>query len=90
MILPAILIALGINILQVIIYIVWNLFQKNKKLQNIIEKQQVTIQSISDIIEYSSSKLEEIDSKGSFRSDDEVGFFFQGLQEIQQTLNNII
>ncbi len=90
MIIYAILIALGINVLQAIAFVIWNLYQKSKKLQDIIEKQQATIQSVSDIIEYSSVKLAEIDAAGSFRSDDEVGFFFQGLQEIQQNLNNFI
>jgi hypothetical protein len=63
------------------------IIKKNKKLENIIQKQQETMVNISDTIEYIDIKLDEIDSKGIFRADDEVGFFFEGLKEIQRTLN---
>ena len=32
------------------------------------------------------NRMKEIDNKGHFRSDDEVGFFFNGIKEIQDTL----
>jgi hypothetical protein len=42
---------------------------------------------ISDIIEFSDKKLKEVDHKESFKSDDEVGFFFEEIKQIQSTLN---
>ena len=45
------------------------------------------LNKISDIIEFSDKKLKEVDYKGSFSSDDEVGFFFQEIKQIQETLN---
>lgn len=43
--------------------------------------------SIVDIIKISDARIKQIDVKGSFKSDDEIGFFFQNIQEIQTTLN---
>ena len=34
------------------------------------------------------SRLQKIDAKGSFRSDDEIGWFFQEVLAIQKRLNN--
>jgi hypothetical protein len=42
---------------------------------------------ISGIIELSDKKLKEIDYKGSFESDDEIGFFFQSVKQLQEALN---
>ena len=41
------------------------------------------------IIEYSTEKMKQVDSKGSFESDDEVGFFFQQLKDIQLLLSDV-
>ena len=45
------------------------------------------LNKITDIIEHSDKRLKEVDSKGSFKSDDEVGFFFEQLMSIQEILN---
>ena len=44
---------------------------------------------IQQMIEYSTEKMKLVDSKGSFESDDEVGFFFKQLKDIQLLLNDI-
>jgi hypothetical protein len=48
----------------------------------------IYLNKISDIIEFSDKKLKEVDAKGSFESDDEIGFFFQSVKQIQETLNS--
>ena len=45
--------------------------------------------SIQNIIEQSTNKLKLIDDRGTFESDDEVGFFFEELKSIQSVLDNI-
>ena len=37
-------------------------------------------------IEYSSERLQKIDEKGMFEGDDEIGWFFKHIQEIQNKL----
>lgn len=81
---------IGYTILQLIGVAIYTIFVKNKKLQNIVVQQQAVLEEISQVIEYSNIKINEVDTKGSFESDDEVGFFFNVLKEIQQTLNNFV
>ena len=39
--------------------------------------------------ESSTEKMKEVDSKGHYESDDETGFFFQQLKQIQLSLDGI-
>ena len=41
------------------------------------------------IIEFATQKMKLVDSKGHYESDDETGFFFEQLKEIQDLLNNV-
>ena len=47
------------------------------------------ILNISNTVESIKLQLKVIDDKGTFESDDEVGFFFQEIQKIQKLLNDI-
>ena len=44
---------------------------------------------ISDKTDFINKQLKQIDHKGTFESDDEVGFFFTELKELNSILNNI-
>ena len=44
---------------------------------------------IQNIIEYATTKMKQVDAKGHYESDDETGFFFQQLKELQELLNGI-
>ena len=44
---------------------------------------------ISDKTDFINHQLKEIDNKGTFESDDEVGFFFTELKELNSILNNL-
>ena len=46
------------------------------------------LDKLSRVIEVSDEKLKEIDSRGTFESDDEVGFFFQQIKGLQDILND--
>ena len=69
-------------------YTSYNLLKKNEKCEDIINSYENYMVNISDIIEFSDKKLKEIDRKGSFESDDEVGFFFNQLKFLQEQLND--
>ena len=47
------------------------------------------ILNISNTVESIKLQLKVIDDKGTFESDDEVGFFFTELKELNSILNNI-
>ena len=44
---------------------------------------------IEKIIKYSSEKMKQVDSLGHYEADDETGFFFKQLKDIQQLLSEI-
>ncbi len=44
---------------------------------------------IQSIIEFATTKMKQVDAKGHYESDDETGFFFQQLKELQELLNGI-
>lgn len=71
-------------------YTTFNLLRKNEKQEDILSGYMTYLNKISDTIEVADKKLQEVDARGSFKSDDEVGFFFQQIQSIQTILNSFI
>ena len=64
-----------------------NLLRKNEKQEDILMGYLQYLDKLSHIIEFIDGKLKEIDHKGSFEADDEIGFFFEEIQNIQKVLN---
>jgi len=67
-------------------YTTINLLFKNEQTEDIIVSQQKYISSISEIIKNSEKRLKEIDEKEVFKSDDEIGWFFNEIKKIQNIL----
>ena len=44
---------------------------------------------IQNIIEYATTKMKQVDARGHYEADDETGFFFQQLKQLQELLNGI-
>ena len=61
-------------------FIIKNLIIKNETLEDFISKQ-------SEAITACDKRLKEIDDKGIFYADDQIGFFFKEVQKIQEALN---
>ncbi len=82
-------VTLGILSLLVVIlgYTTFNLLRKNEKAEDIIISQDIFIESTSSQIEKASQRLNEIDVKGSFKSDDEIGWFFEEIKILQNNLS---
>ena len=77
-----------LSLLVVILgYTTFNLLRKNEKQEDILMGYMSYLNKVSDIIEMSDKKLKEVDAKESFKSDDEVGFFFESIKQIQSILN---
>jgi hypothetical protein len=66
----------------------YNLLKKNEAQEDILASYMTYLNKISDIIDFSDKKLKEVDAKGSFKSDDEVGFFFEQIKALQDILNS--
>jgi hypothetical protein len=65
-----------------------NLLRKNEKQEDILLGYLKYLDNISRVIEITDEKLKKIDDKGSFEGDDEIGFFFKNIKEIQKILND--
>jgi hypothetical protein len=85
---------LAIIILSILVvtlgFTTFNLLKKNEKQEDILSGYMTYLNKISDTIELSEKKMMEVDAKGSFKSDDEVGFFFEQIKTIQTALNAFI
>ena len=65
-----------------------NLLRKNEKQEDILLGYLKYLDNISRVIEVSDDKIKKTDIKGSFEGDDEVGFFFKNIKQIQEILND--
>ena len=61
-------------------FIIRNLIIKNERLEDFIVKQ-------GEAIEACDQRLTQIDNKGIFYADDEIGWFFKEVKKIQEALN---
>jgi len=68
-------------------YTTFNLLRKNETQEEILLSYLDYLNKISGIIDFSDQKMKEIDSKETFKSDDEIGFFFEQIKQIQDVLN---
>ena len=47
------------------------------------------IEQFQQIVTFATQKMKQVDSSGHYESDDETGFFFQQLKELQLTLDGV-
>tara|TARA_R110000796_G_scaffold182264_1_gene298819 strand:+ start:2478 stop:2753 length:276 start_codon:yes stop_codon:yes gene_type:complete len=69
-------------------YTTFNLLRKTETAEDIVVNYLIYLDKISKVIEISDKRLKKVDSKGTFKSDDEVGFFFEEIKQIQEILND--
>ena len=75
-----IIIAILSTLLIVAGFAIRNVIKKNEELEDFITKQ-------SEAIDQCDRRLNQIDDRGSFIADDEIGWFFQEVKKIQEALN---
>lgn len=71
----------------ILFYIIYNILRKLEKSEDYVVGYLEYLDKISKTIELSDERMKLVDSKGTFKSDDEIGFFFEEIKEIQQILN---
>ena len=64
-------------------YVIWNLTRKTELLETWIE-------NFSGRVSQVQSDLKDIDDRGHFESDDEIGTIFEGIKDIINDLNNFV
>jgi len=80
-----------IVILSIIIVVlgiaIRNLLIKNEKYEDVVRDQTQYLQNISNAVYEGQKHLQNLDERGVFQSDDEVGYFFEQLKYVQDELN---
>ena len=76
-----------VHVIEIIGIAGYLLVRKNNKLEKVLVEQQQYIDAVSIVIENSANTIQELDARGAFEADDEVGTFFRSLKEIQNVLN---
>lgn len=71
----------------IISYIVYNLLRKVEKYEDLAVEQTQYLVNVSNLIVESQKHLDNLDERGVFKSDDEVGYFFENIKLIQAELN---
>ena len=83
-----IIVSILVTIVIILLYVTRNLLMKNEKYEDLVEGYRVFILRFQQQVKESDKRIKEIDSKGTFKSDDEVGYFFNELKKIQDSLTN--
>ena len=62
--------------------------RKVERQEDLLKQHQDYMISLDSVIKSSSKKLNEIDKKGMFSSDDEIGWYFENIKSIQELLDD--
>jgi hypothetical protein len=80
MIITIIILSISVVVLG---FTTWNLLRKTEKQEDIILQYDNYITEFNKQIEIADDRLKKIDEKGTFKSDDEIGWFFKQIKVIQ-------
>ena len=70
----------------IFVYTTVNLLKKNERLEDIVSSKQKYVDGLSETIKYCNNHIKKIDEKGTFSSDDEIGWFFQEIKNLSNEL----
>jgi uncharacterized membrane protein YukC len=87
MITTVVIIALSVLVVT-LGYTTYNLLRKNEKAEDVLNSYQAYIKDVSETVEFIDQRLEEIDQNGAFKSDDEIGFFFDRVKVLHTALKS--
>ncbi len=77
-------------LISVLGFTTWNLLRKLEKYEDVQEKYQKTYINLSKLIKVADIKLNELDTKQTFSSDDEIGWFFNYTKELQNEIKKTL
>jgi len=85
-----VIISILVILVVILGYTTFNLLRKNEKQEDILSSYMQYLSRIDTAIKESDKRIKEIDERGSFKSDDEIGWFFLEIKKIQMILNEFI
>jgi peptidoglycan hydrolase CwlO-like protein len=68
-------------------YTTFNLLRKNEKAEDIIVQYNEYLTEFNKQIKFTNDRLKKIDNRGTFESDDEIGWFFKQIKNLQEGID---
>lgn len=84
------IVAISLWVLTIIGWIIFNLFTKNKKLEQMVVNQQMFIDGVKGCMKEINSCANQIDSKLWVQSDPEFLSLMENVKQMQGSINNFI
>ena len=84
------IISISLWIATVVGWIIWNLFQKNKKLEGMVIRQQIFINGVKECMKEINATANQIDSKIWVQSDPEFLSLMENVKQMQGKINEFI
>jgi len=84
------IISIGLWVVTIIGYIIWNLYNKNKKLEQMVINQQAFIEGIKGCMKVVNETANQIDSKLWVQSDPEFLSLMENVKQMQTKINEFI
>ena len=85
-----IIVSVSLWVFTILGYIIWNLFQKNRKLEQMVLSQQFFINGIKDCMKDINKTADQIDAKIWVQSDPEFLLLMESVKEMQTKMNQFI
>ena len=86
---PTTIVIICLSVLVVILgFTTLNLLRKNEKAEDILVGYLEYLDKISRVIEAADTKVKQIDIRGSYESDDEIGWFFNEIKRLQKQIDS--
>lgn len=84
------IVSISLWVITIIGWIIWNLYNKNRKLETMVVNQQVFINGITDCMKEINSCANQIDSKLWVQSDPEFLSLMESVKQMQTRINQYI
>lgn len=84
------IVSISLWVVTILGYVIWNLFQKNRKLERMVLSQQFFINGIKDCMRDVNKTADQIDAKIWVQSDPEFLLLMESIKEMQTKMNQFI
>ena len=84
------ILSISLWVFTILGYVIWNLFQKNKKLEQMVLSQQFFINGVKDCMKDINKTADQIDAKIWVQSDPEFLLLMESVKEMQTKMNQFI
>lgn len=86
----ALIIIFFLTVIGFMSYGMWNLVKQNEDLEETVIYYQEKLDEIREVVLDTNTQLKDLDIRGAFEADDEVGFVFKEIQQLSEELTKTV